>query len=254
MSVIDKELVAGRFGKAALTYEGDASAQRMIASNMCRLLEMTVGAEAFGNVLEIGCGTGIFTKMMCGMFNPGRLILNDISPRMADAVGESGLKYDGFVLGDAETVALPQGLSMIVSCSAVQWFSDLEAFVGKCRSCLAPGGILALSSFGADNLKELRSCGMPGLDYSGSSGLCKMLPRNGFEVLVSEQEQIVRYFPSPMDVLRHLKRTGVTGIARGRWSKGDFGRFSDMYRELYGCAGQVPLTYHPLYVIAKKTI
>ena len=49
----------------------------------------------------------------------------------------------------------PDGLGMIVSSSALQWFDDLEGFFGKCRTSLRDGGYLVFSTFGPGNLGEV---------------------------------------------------------------------------------------------------
>lgn len=68
-----------------------------------------------------------------------------------------------------------------------------------------------------------------------------------------EEEEVTLWFPSPIEVLRHLKETGVTGTEKQMWSRQRLARFTDSYQRQFGTAtGQVPLTYHPIYLILKK--
>ena len=60
------------------------------------------------------------------------------------------------------------------------------------------------------------------------------------------------HFPTPADVLRHLKRTGVNGLSRRKWTRKDLSDFCRTYSELFGTAGGCTLTYHPVFVLARK--
>ena len=60
------------------------------------------------------------------------------------------------------------------------------------------------------------------------------------------------YFPSPKDVLLHLKRSGVNGITSEKWTKSDLLYFTNQYNKLFKSDYGVSLTYHPIYIIASK--
>ena len=76
---MDKDLIRKRFSKASATYNREASAQKDIAGEMCALLEHIASRKDFSEVLEIGCGTGVYTGMIKSRFNPDKLYINDIS-------------------------------------------------------------------------------------------------------------------------------------------------------------------------------
>ena len=67
---MDKDLIRKRFSKASATYNREASAQKAIAGEMCALLEHIASRKDFSEVLEIGCGTGVYTGMIKSRFNP----------------------------------------------------------------------------------------------------------------------------------------------------------------------------------------
>ena len=79
---MDKGLIRRRFARAASTYSERADAQRRIAEQMTRLIVRYVPRSAYRNVLEVGCGTGVFTRMLLHRTHPSRLWLNDICPEM----------------------------------------------------------------------------------------------------------------------------------------------------------------------------
>lgn len=251
----NKSLISERFRKASGTYHKEAEAQRAIASNMCEMMKMHLDSTDFRKVLEIGCGTGIFTGMLISSFRPEHLYLNDLCPDMSkdDIERISDCGNTEFIPGDAEAVDFPDGLSLIASCSVFQWFDSLDTFFAKCHGLLIPDGTLAFSTFGKDNLSEIRSLTGEGLHYYDIMELQSMLHNAGFETVECRQEKIIKYFNSPYDTLRHLKQTGVTGIRRGMWTRGRLNEFCEKYIELYGQDnGTIPLTYHPIYIIAKK--
>ena len=153
----------------------------------------------------------------------------------------------------ADVLEIGCGTSLIVSCSVMQWFEDPERFIRRCHDLLTPGGILALSTFGPDNLREVKDITGSGLDYPPLERLRQMLSSAGLETVAAEEESIVLDFPSAIDVLRHLKHTGVNGIIRTSWTPARLASFSDEYLLRFGTPdGNVTLTYHPVYLIARR--
>ena len=267
---MDKHLIHQRFAKSIRSYAEYAQAQSVIASKLCSLLSSVLTEEP-RKVLEVGCGTGTFTRHFLQKFHPEELVLNDICPEVAETLSDlltpaatdtaSGCRYLShtplvrFVPGDAELCPLPGDRDLIVSCSVMQWFEDSGAFIVRCRTLLRDGGCLALTTFGPDNLQEIASVTGTGLSYLPLEWLHGLLTDAGLRAVLAEEEHITLSFPSPSDVLRHLKHTGVTGITRTAWTPGRLARFSDEYLHRFGTPdGNVTLTYHPIYLIARCPI
>lgn len=232
------------------TYDSNADVQDDMAGHLVALVRDAVGQRP-GAVLEIGCGTGLLTRRLVRDMRPDRLWLNDLCPASEDFIRDIPVDDKVFVSGDAENIDFPERLDMIVSSAAVQWFDDLESFFSKCYRALASGGVLAFSTFGKDNLKEVSVIEGVGLDYYDRDRLVLMLG-DRFEVIVAEEACVRLTFSSPLDVIRHLKETGVTGLGKEKWTKGRLLAFSHEYEERYGCGNSVPLTYNPVWIIAKK--
>lgn len=251
---IDKALIRERFAKAIGTYDREASVQRHIAVQMCEMLGQAATSGTFSRVLEIGCGTGIYTGLICSIFNPEHLYINDICPEMEDIAGQASGGKAVFIHGDAETIHFPERLTLITSCSAIQWFYDLRAFFLKCRSSLNDGGMLAFSTFGENNLKEIRQITNAGLNYPGMQEIKTLLGETGFGILASTEENTEIWFSSPTEAVRHLKSTGVTATsAKKSWTKKTLESFAEKYSAAFGREdGKVPLTYHPIHIIANK--
>ena len=145
---MDKALIRQRFAKATDSYDRQAGMQKHVARHMAEAIKSHIPDSDGWNVLEIGCGTGLFTREYLRGFRPGRLLLNDICPEVEPYL--SGLPTASpihFQACDAETLRFPAGQHLIVSCSAVQWFERPERFLSGCR----------------DVLKHLQATGVTGL-------------------------------------------------------------------------------------------
>jgi hypothetical protein len=67
-----------------------------------------------------------------------------------------------------------------------------------------------------------------------------------------ENDRIQLRFPTPLDVLRHLKNTGVNRSHAQFWTPGQLKRFTEQYSQFQLEDGSYPLTYHPIYFCIQK--
>ena len=59
-------------------------------------------------------------------------------------------------------------------------------------------------------------------------------------------------FESPKEVLKHIKSTGVNCLNVKNFYKSGFLKFEKEYKKLFDEKSCVKLTYHPIYIVAKK--
>lgn len=254
---MDKRLIAERFSKAAATYPKEASVQRQIADKMIRLLTAHITSPC-PQVIEFGCGTGIYSRMLLQKIRPEELLLNDLCPDMRHCCEDLlRQKQVSFLAGDAENAPFPAGSSLITSCSALQWFESPERFFERCNALLRHQGYFAFSTFGKKNMEEIRALTGNGLPYRSREELEAALSPY-FDILHSEEELVPLSFGHPMSVLHHLKQTGVNGVraqeasATQTWTRRDLQLFCERYTRQFAQGTSVSLTYHPIYIIAKK--
>lgn len=247
----NEDLIIRRFSKAAGSYEKEAMVQRRIAATLTDLLQGYLPVPRIRQILEIGCGTGIFSRGLIQAFAPSRLWLNDLCPEMVNHLQDILDRNVTFEPGDAEKYAFRSTYNLIASCSALQWFKDPEAFFAKAHALLEPDGILAFSTFGKENLREVTAITHQGLPYLSLREITGRLSA-GYEIIHASEERIIKTFPTPIEVLYHLKRTGVTGVGQQQWTKEHLRRFCSEYHRLFNVDRALPLTYHPIYIIAKK--
>lgn len=244
--LIDKKRIKISFTKAARTYEQEASVQQQIALKLYSLLSGHVKYSP-ASILEIGCGTGFLTRMLSSHFHSGIITVNDLCPEMENYIPD-GMN---FIAGDAEVIDFPDKYDLVASSSALQWLDDLPSFLVKIDQILSPNGLLAISTFGRNNLSEIKQLSGKGLSYLSRSEL-KQIISPLFQILEIKEDIQTLYFSSPKDVLVHLKRTGVNGINPDKWTRTDLKHFIDRYKELFCSGNEVSLTYHPIYIIASK--
>lgn len=251
---MNKELITTRFSKARTSYDKQATVQHEIAIRTTSLISSHLPQliTTHPSVLEFGCGTGTYSRMIHTLLRPRKMLMNDLCPVMVQSLEDmlTNSTYT-FQAGDAETEEFGEGWNLITSCSALQWFLDPEAFFKRCDTMLASKGYLAFSTFGPDNLQEVTSVTGIGLTYHTINELKKMLSSH-FRVIHADEEQITRSFQSPLQVLNHLKQTGVTALQHKGWTRGDLSRFCHQYEELHTINSFVTLTYHPIYILAIK--
>ena len=252
METIDRERIQHRFTRALTSYDSHADAQHRISRKLASLLPGPVGGH-YGRILEIGCGTGSFTRSLMCQCRAEEWVLNDLCEGCREKVSKLFPGYPPrFIMGDAEVIPFPGKFDLIASASVFQWMKEPERFLGKLAGLLAPRGTLLFSSFAPGNLPEIKELTGKGLSYPAAGELAAWLAAD-FDICHYEEETILLTFNSPLDVLKHLKATGVTATGNGFWTKGMLASFCNRYREQFPAANnQVTLTYRPLYVVAVK--
>lgn len=233
---VDKPLVGRRFAKAASTYESGAVVQRSVAARLARMLRGIVPAGA--DVLEIGPGTGVLTRMLQDAIAPGRLTGADLSP-----VPIEGMEM---VEGDAEMMPmLAASFDLIVSSSVIQWFNSPRRYFERLASFMKPGAVLAVATYGNRNFEQLDTL-VPGRRIFPTPGEWREMLPGTLRVVTACEEVVEMEFDSAVELLRHISKTGVGGT-------GDSISVARMVREYpVDDDGKCRLTYHPIWIIAVK--
>lgn len=245
--------IGRQFARAVGTYGAEAVVQQEMARALLEDWEARC-PEGARRVLEIGCGAGTFTRLFLARHRPERMLLNDLCPEAGTAVADLLDERIRFVCADAERMDPPDFRpDLIVSCSAIQWMTDPPAFLSRCLDWLAPGGRVALVTYGPGNLEEIRRTTGSGLAYATLEDYRQAVGSRGrFEYAAEESRTL--YFPSARAVLQHLKRTGVNGGSPPEqpWTRSRLEAFEDSYPGRDPETGCVPLTYRPIRMMVCK--
>ncbi len=245
------------FSAAAHSYDESAVVQRKIVAHLTTLLPRGTALE---NVYEFGCGTGLLTKALAAHCWVKHWYLNDLSAAMLEQLPSLSNASVQLLPGDACEVTpfhLTHHFDLVASSSTLQWIAQPLPFLARLSSLLKADGSLLLSTFGVDNLCELRSLTNRGLDYLSSEEVACFLKTYFEEVSITE-EKICLSFPSLFALLRHLKETGVTQLLHHSapsllTSRSAMEQLEASYKQLYALPnGDLLLTYHPIYIKATR--
>lgn len=249
-TVVDVAKVGRRFTRSLATYDAHAHAQRLIASNLAGM--MCSYATLFGgDAIEIGCGTGIFTREWSKYFAAARATFIDLCDMPVYGVAGK----EEYIKGDAEAVMMRMAgtrrgeVAALFSASAIQWFSNMPLFFANCAQVMRPDGFMAMSTFAPGNLRELQALRPDHLQYATAGQLRDMLTVCFDDVRV-EEGSVELEFSSALEALRHLQLTGVTASGSRRATMGELRRFAATYP--MNARGRYTLTFRPLYLLASR--
>ncbi len=250
----DKALVARRFARSLPTYDRSAVVQREMANELATELRRLAGATGFDRALDLGCGTGLLTERLLAACRVRELYLNDLVPACAATAAACQARHPEtrvrFLAGDMETAALPDQLDLVAANAALQWAGNLPTFLAGLCARLRPGGWLALGTFGPANLREITRITGQTLPYWSVQEWRAALAAS-CEVLVARERMRTLTFPDLRALLRHLQETGVNALATRPWTPREVAAFGRDYAAACGHNGELPLTYHPLVIVAR---
>ncbi len=249
----DKQLIKRRFAATFERYNQLALVQQDICRRLASMACAIANANDIRRAMEIGSGTGFLTERLVAEFPEAEWFFNDLAETSGKFIKPmlENVRYS-CLWADAETTDFPSPLDLVASASTVQWFDDLQGFLDKCACVTRPGGILALSSFGPQNFREVKEAAGESLAYHAAEEICEMAGRAGYEIIDMQEQAEMMCFESPMEVLHHIKATGVNSIAAKAWTKGRLAEFDSRYRALFPSGGKVGLTYHPILIAARR--
>lgn len=237
-NIAHKKLIAGRFKRAMPTYDSQASVQHHVA---VRLAELWLGIQQSGqtpdSILEIGAGTGMFTRAYLKQMEPHipeHLLLWDLTEIPTSLPGTHRTC-------DAETAILnlpAKSLEAIAGASVLQWFNSPLRFIRNALRTLMSDGMMALSTYGPDNYREISAS-----HYLSTESWRSIMPSE-LEIIHLCDEHITLTFPSPVELLRHIHLTGVN--ATGTSYDGTSAARAIIRN------GTTSLTYHPIYMVLRK--
>lgn len=246
--MVNKELVKNSFKKNLKTYDDNALVQKKMAEKLIKL----ISDKKFDKVLEIGIGTGFFTKLLAENINCKEFYANDIVSECSKYLSKV-IKGAVFVSGDIESVSIPKNIDLVVSNATLQWVTNLEEILIKVESSLNKDGVFLFSTFGDKNFLEMRAITNIGLNYLSLNQLKELLEKY-FEIVEIREEQEEVCFDSFKDVLKHIKLTGVNGISERKFTITELKEMGIKYSEKFKRNKSFILTYNPIYVYLKKKL
>lgn len=239
LSFHDKAKIHNNFYKSRFDYEDNAFVQKKMAEHLASLV-----GTSYANILEIGCGPGTLTKHLY----PACTFVNYYA---FDIIGEyktifakkyPNIDFCPYDMDKIEDFYPLCSFDLIISNAAVQWSFDTKKLIHSLMQRLAPNGILALAFFGEHNFQEIKTVFNTGLRYLNTQEIQEII--NRYDCLHFSENLEKVPFDSVLDILRHIKKTGVGGLAHTVLKKSQIKQYEKKFGPI--------LTYHPLYLILKN--
>lgn len=259
MLSIDKQLLAHRFSRCAETYESATPVQARMAAELARRIERRLSPKRVRRILELGCGTGRLTEELRRMFPAAELTAVDLSGEMIERARQRCADADYHVIDAEEFVRQMVGpVDLVASSAAVQWFHDPAATLQICHNWLAPGGCLAVATFGQETFRELRRSFAQAYRLEGRPPESHILPLRPLEFWRTlfgggdlDEVRISLTFPDVPAFLQSIRRAGVSNSSQRRvpLSPRILQRMIDCYTSAFRIspASTIPATYHIIY-------
>ncbi|HEY3489273.1 MAG TPA: methyltransferase domain-containing protein [Candidatus Deferrimicrobiaceae bacterium] len=258
-AAVDKAAVARNFSEAAGSYDGWASAQAAIAGALVRRLPPGFDPA---RIADLGCGTGRLSELLLARYPSASLTGLDLADGMiahcrSHAIGGGRA---AFRRGDAECPSsLPDGVDLIASSCAAQWFSDLPATLRMWADALPPGGVLALATLVRGAFPELDAAHaaatgspFPGLAFPEAAALAPVVRAAGLRLLADDPVAPQATYPDALGALRSFRKIGARVPGRPLLSPHGMRRLLAALDHTRNAAGEVTLTHRAHVLVAQK--
>jgi malonyl-CoA O-methyltransferase len=256
----DQRQVAASFSRAAASYDSVAELQRAVGTELLARLPRTTTPQRW---LDMGCGTGFFSRVLAERLPDSQGVALDIAEGMLNhARPLGGARH--FIAGDAERLPLKaESLGLIYSSLAVQWCAHFDLVLSEARRVLQPGGVLAFASLCVGTWDELRE------SWRAADGLVhvnrfrpfetyqRLCAASGLRVVSLERQPHVLHYADVRSLTHELKALGAHNLNPGR-PGGLTGRarivaLVDAYEQFRQAQG-LPATYQVVYAVLEKPL
>ncbi|SFQ22342.1 malonyl-CoA O-methyltransferase [Ectopseudomonas toyotomiensis] len=215
----DKRQVAASFSRAAESYDAVAELQRNVGTQLLARLPASLQPRRW---LDLGCGTGYFTRALAKRYAPGEGLAVDIAEGMLrHARPQGGAAH--FIAGDAEALPLQSdSVELLFSSLALQWCADFPRVLSEAQRVLRPGGVLAFSSLCVGTLQELRDSWLA-VDgfvhvnrFRRFEDYQQLCAASDLQPLTLQRQAEVLHFPDLRSLTTSLKELGAHNLNPGR--------------------------------------
>lgn len=189
------------FDKKFDRYEENAHIQKVVAKELIKLIP----EKKYNTIFEIGAGTGVLTKNIVKNIEYKNLIVNDKYLESEKYI--KNIPSIKFIGGDIEKLDIVKA-DLIISSSVFQWIEDKNKLFKK---IMGATDTLVFSIYIKGNLMEVSDHFGISLKYLDMKEL-KILLIPYFKNVRGYEEKFELTFNTPIEALKHLKNTGVTGI------------------------------------------
>ncbi|MDE5602753.1 MAG: biotin biosynthesis protein BioC [Helicobacter sp.] len=239
-----KEKLLKTFKNSCKTYPQHAFIQQKMQDTLLQKLKHYTNVSHFPQILELGCGIGLFSHKIAGHFSFKHFIALDMVD-FSEYFNQTPLEFHLVDIEDFTKIKkIYQNTKndLIVSNAALQWINQ-ESFLKQLPSIANTNCYLLIGVFGEKNFLELQEFFGIGLTYLNPQKYQKILEKD-WNILEINQSLETLTFNNPLDVFRHIKNTGTNALASIQITK--------KHLRDYALKFENKLTYSPLYILAQK--
>ena len=256
---INKDGISACFSKAASTYDTWAEPQRLIAEYLESKLPLHLPE---GKIIDLGCGTGLLTKMLNEAYPDRHIRGVDLAPGMIRICRKKWNKNGrlSFTVADAENFHPGNDpCSLIASSCTFQWFENQPESIRRTFTLLSPGGYLAVAVPIKGTLSELQSSyqetfgkTMPGLNYKNEKD---------YEDLFRSKNAVIRHYEiksfkvcynSGLDVFKSFKGVGAVFNGQNGFSPLSRKKLVKLISNYEETHSELPVTYNVLFLVVES--
>jgi malonyl-CoA O-methyltransferase len=255
--------IRNAFDSHAASYEQYATIQREVGLRLFERLDYLKMCPR--TILDLGCGTGLFSRMLAKKYPKAQVVSLDLSFNMLLETQRKQRWRNRWPLVNANMVKLPfvtGAFDLVFSNQTVHWESPVSNVLRELSRVMNNEGCLLFSTLGPDTFKELVHAWSLVDAYAHTNQFMDMhdlgdaLMKELFLDPVVDQEHLTAHYASLTELLTSLKKQGVRNINSGR-NPGLTGKkarsdFVQVYEAHRTPDGKYPLTYEVVYAQAWK--
>lgn len=260
-----KQGIRRNFARRVGSYDRQACVQRLMAQGLLELLQDRLPRA--GRLLEIGCGTGYFTKLLKEACNGASLVALDLDAALVAAARErlEPAARVAWLVADGETLSRGS-FDAIVANASFQWLTRPAESLATYFKLLNPGGALAFSTLGPGTFRELAAAlrqaaavvkladppSIAAQGFLAEAAWSKLLAGAGFHQVQLAWEQVTTSYPSVPVFLKSLQAMGVTNPRPRPFSPRLLKALIQAYQDGHGEGGAIPVSYDIIWAVARK--
>lgn len=255
--------ISKAFGKHASEYELAAKVQHEIGTRLFeRLSYLKIAPQ---RILDLGCGTGTFSRELALLYPKAQIIGLDLTQAMLiQSRKKQGWRRKwSLVRADMLYMPFATGLfDLVFANQVIHWGNPMAQVFREINRVMNVNGCFMFTTLGPDTFKEIRQAWSRTNDFAHTNVFIDMhdigdtLMAERFLEPVMDMELLSVHYESLAKLIKSLQAQGVKNINSqrnpGLTGKNAWQQFEKNYSELTTEQGKYPLTYEVLYGHAWK--
>jgi len=253
-----KAAIRRSFDRAASQYDRYAILQSTVGERLLERLDLVnINPQS---IIDLGSGTGIFTRQLQQRYKRAKVVGIDLAPKMIAYANQQRkwLAKERYICADAESLPLQDSsVNLVFSNLMMQWVENPDRLFQEIKRILVPGGLVMFTSYGPDSLKELRQSWQLVDDNIHVNRFMDMhdvgdsMTKNGFEGAVMDNETITMTYEELTELHQDLRALGEVNLNQGRrrglTGKNLWRNYLKTYQQFVNPEGLYPASWEIVY-------